>query len=62
MSTNSNLIKELRLKTGAGILDCKTALSENNDNIEQATDWLRKKGLSVAAKKVVELLQRVLLE
>ena len=51
MSTNPNLIKELRTKTGAGILDCKTALSENNDNIEQATDWLRKKGLSVAAKK-----------
>ena len=51
MSINSNLIKELRLKTGAGILDCKSALNENDGDIKEAIDWLRKKGLSVAAKK-----------
>ncbi len=51
MSIDSNLIKELRLKTGAGILDCKLALNENEGKISDAIDWLRKKGLSVAAKK-----------
>ncbi len=51
MTNISNLIKELREKTGAGIVDCKNALVENNHEIEKAIDWLRKKGLSVAAKK-----------
>ena len=51
MNNISNLIKELREKTGAGIVDCKNALVENNHEIEKAIDWLRKKGLSVAAKK-----------
>ena len=51
MTNNTNLIKELREKTGAGIVDCKNALTENNYEIEEAVDWLRKKGLSVAAKK-----------
>ena len=37
-------VKELREITGAGIQDCKTALSENNNDIEQAVDFLRKKG------------------
>lgn len=46
-----DLIKNLRDKTGAGILDCKKALSETNNNIEEAVDWLRKKGLSSAGKK-----------
>jgi len=46
-----NLIKELREKTGAGFLDCKNALSENNNNIEQSIDALRKKGLAKATKK-----------
>jgi elongation factor Ts len=45
------LVKELREKTGAGMMDCKRALSENAGDIEQAIDWLRKKGLSAAAKK-----------
>ncbi len=45
------LVKELREKTGAGMMDCKTALSESNADIEAAVDWLRKKGLSKAAKK-----------
>ncbi len=51
MSNKPNLIKELREKTGAGILDCKNALLENNNDIIQSIDWLRKKGLSTASKK-----------
>ena len=46
-----SLIKELREKTGAGFLDCKNALSENDNNIEQSIDSLRKKGLTKASKK-----------
>ena len=45
------LVKELREKSGAGMMDCKKALSENGGDIEQAIDWLRTKGLSAAAKK-----------
>ncbi len=45
------LVKELREKTGAGMLDCKKALVETNGNIEEAVDYLRKKGLASAAKK-----------
>ncbi len=45
------LVKELREKTGAGMMDCKTALSETDGDIEAAVDWLRQKGLSAAAKK-----------
>jgi len=46
-----SLIKELREKTGAGFLDCKNALSENDNNIDQSIDSLRKKGLAKASKK-----------
>jgi elongation factor Ts len=45
------LVKELRDKTGAGMMDCKAALNEVGGDIEAAVDWLRKKGLSKAAKK-----------
>jgi elongation factor Ts len=45
------LVKELREKTGAGMMDCKNALNETNGDIEAAVDWLRKKGLAKAAKK-----------
>ena len=45
------MVKDLREKTGAGMMDCKTALNESNGEIEAAIDWLRKKGLSKAAKK-----------
>jgi elongation factor Ts len=45
------MVKDLREKTGAGMMDCKTALSETDANVEVAIDWLRKKGLSKAAKK-----------
>ena len=45
------MVKDLREKTGAGMMDCKSALSEVDGDIEAAVDWLRKKGLSKAAKK-----------
>ena len=45
------MVKELRERTGAGMMDCKQALTENSGNIDAAIDWLRKKGLSKAAKK-----------
>jgi elongation factor Ts len=45
------LVKELRVKTGAGMMDCKNALKESDGDIEASVDWLRKKGLSQAAKK-----------
>jgi elongation factor Ts len=45
------MVKALRDKTGAGMMDCKTALTETNGDMEAAVDWLRKKGLSKAAKK-----------
>ncbi|HWG80576.1 MAG TPA: translation elongation factor Ts [Stellaceae bacterium] len=45
------LVKELREKTGAGMMDCKRALAETDGDLEGAVDWLRKKGLSAAAKK-----------
>jgi len=44
-------VKQLRDKTGAGMMDCKTALTETKGDMEQAVDWLRKKGLSKAATK-----------
>ena len=47
----ASLVKELREKTGAGMMDCKKALSEVDGDLEAAIDWLRKKGLSKAAKK-----------
>ena len=45
------LVKDLREKTGAGMMDCKKALTETGGDIEAAVDWLRKKGLAAAAKK-----------
>ncbi len=45
------LVKDLREKTGAGMMDCKKALTESGGDVEAAVDWLRKKGLSAAAKK-----------
>jgi len=52
MAGESTLVKELRQKTGAGIMDCKQALVENADDIAKAIDWLRQKGLASAGKKV----------
>ncbi|MBP5216155.1 MAG: elongation factor Ts [Alphaproteobacteria bacterium] len=47
----ASMVKDLRESTGAGMLDCKKALVEANGNMEEAVDWLRKKGLASAAKK-----------
>src|SRR4051794_14767826 len=47
----AGLVKDLREKTGAGMMDCKRALTETDGDVEQAVDWLRKKGLAAAAKK-----------
>ena len=49
MEITTEMIKELRNATGAGVLDCRKALTENNGDIEAAIDWLRKKGQKVAA-------------
>ncbi len=51
MSISASLVKELREKTGAGMLDCKNALVETDGNIDKAIDLLREKGLASAAKK-----------
>ncbi len=48
---SASMVKELREQTGAGMMDCKAALNESGGNLEAAVDWLRKKGLSKAAKK-----------
>src|SRR6185503_11410363 len=47
----ATMVKDLREKTGAGMMDCKAALGETKGDMEAAVDWLRKKGLSKAAKK-----------
>jgi elongation factor Ts len=51
MAGLSQLVKELREKTGAGILDCQKALTENGSDIDKAIDYLRQKGLAAALKK-----------
>jgi elongation factor Ts len=51
MAITAGLVKDLRDKTGAGMMDCKKALIETDGEIEPAIDWLRKKGLAAAAKK-----------
>jgi elongation factor Ts len=50
-NVSAAMVKELRDQTGAGMMDCKAALSETGGNLDAAVDWLRKKGLSKAAKK-----------
>ncbi len=51
MSVTAALVKELREKSGAGMMDCKRALGETSGNMDAAIDWLRTKGLATAAKK-----------
>jgi elongation factor Ts len=51
MTISASMVKDLREKTGAGMMDCKAALSETSGDIEAAIDWLRTKGLAKAAKK-----------
>ncbi len=48
---SAKLVKELREKTGAGMMDCKKALKESDGDLEKAVEWLRQKGISSAAKK-----------
>jgi elongation factor Ts len=51
MASTAEKVKELRDKTGAGVMDCKEALSASSDDLERAVDYLRKKGLASAAKR-----------
>ena len=51
MSVTAAMVKELRDSTGAGMMDAKKALTENNGDMEASVDWLRTKGLAKAAKK-----------
>jgi elongation factor Ts len=51
MEISTELVKDLRQRTGAGVMDCKTALRESEGNIEGAIDYLRRKGLASAAKR-----------
>jgi elongation factor Ts len=51
MDVNANLVRELRDKTGAGVMDCKKALAESEGDLEQAARWLREKGIAQAAKR-----------
>jgi len=51
MSIDASVVKELREKTGAGFMDCKKALKENDGNLDKAVEWLRTKGISKAEKK-----------
>ncbi|WP_270181860.1 translation elongation factor Ts [Alkalihalobacillus sp. CinArs1] len=51
MAVTAKMVKELRDQTGAGMMDCKKALTENDGDMDKAIDWLREKGISKAAKK-----------
>jgi len=51
MATTAERVRELRDKTGAGVMDCKEALAASGDDLEQAVDYLRKKGLASASKR-----------
>ena len=51
MAISAKLVKELREKTGAGMMDCKKALEACDGDIEKSFDWLREKGIAKAAKK-----------
>ena len=62
MTLSSQTIKELRDKSGAGMLDCKKALEESEGNVEKAIEWLRKKGVNTAQKNPQEMRQMVLLQ
>jgi elongation factor Ts len=55
MAITANQVKELREKTGAGMMDCKRALTESNGNEEEATKYLREKGLAGAAKRAARV-------
>ena len=62
MAISAQLIKELREKTGAGMMDCKKALSETNGDMDKAVDFLREKGLASVAKKASRIASEGLVE
>ena len=59
MSIDASVVKELRDKTGAGMMDCKKALVETSGNIDKAVDYLRKSGIAKAEKREIEQLRKV---
>lgn len=61
MAITAQMVKELREKTGAGMMDCKKALTETDGDMEKAIDLLREKGIAKAAKKPTALLLKGLL-
>lgn len=62
MSISASLVKELRERSGAGMMDCKKALVETNGDLEKAIDFLREKGLASAAKKAGRIASEGLVE
>lgn len=62
MNITSQMVKELRDKTNAGMMDCKKALAENNGDMEKAVDYLRQKGLAVAAKRATRATSEGVIE
>ncbi len=62
MEISASLVKDLRDRTGAGMMDCKKALSETNGDIEKAIEYLREKGIAKAAKKVGRLASEGIVE
>ena len=56
MDISASMVKELREKTGAGMMDCKKALVESNGDMDKAVDYLREKGISKAAKKAERII------
>ena len=60
MNLTPAIIKELREKSGAGMMDCKKALDESDGNVEKAIEWLRKKGINTAQKNPQDQPQMVL--
>lgn len=62
MSISAGLVKELRERTGAGMMDCKKALSETGGDLQKATTYLREKGLAAAAKKAGRIAAEGLVE
>lgn len=62
MAISASLVKELRERTGAGMMDCKKALAETGGDIEKAADYLREKGLAAAAKKAGRIAAEGLVE
>ncbi|HME60761.1 MAG TPA: translation elongation factor Ts, partial [Candidatus Binatia bacterium] len=55
MDVSASAVKELRERTGAGMMDCKKALAESGGDLQKAVDYLRQKGLAAAAKKADRL-------